>query len=1158
MIDLHFAEPHWVHLTWVVAALCAALLACDYRGGRGLERFLSTLMQGRLVSRPARWRRVTGHVLLAASGLFLVLALMRPQSGFHEVQTARVGAQLMLCLDVSRSMLAEDVAPSRLGRAKAEIRDLLAYVRRDQVGLIAFAGKATVLCPLTPDFGFLRLRLDACGPHSVARGGTDLGAPIRKATEAFRGHADLSRAIVLITDGEDHETFVMDAAKAAAERGIRIIAIGFGDEAGSRIIVTDPSTGARTEVLDDAEQPVVTRLDGELLSRIALETGGAYIPAGTGTLDLKSIYDTHVAPLTRGRLADHSRLLRHERYQWPLLGALLCLLASATVVRRPARSGDRAAGAGQAAAALVVLMIAVSPVVAQAPTDPGAQAGQTSPTGPTGPTAPDGNDEPIDARAVYNQAVAQLDDGELDEAESLFTQARDEAGPDGQARYRSTYNLAWVQVRRADALLSETAEDPEKSQAALAALRAAAGWFAEAVHLQADEPAPRENLEIVGRRIVALADALAGQDSQEVVARLDRLIEQQRGLADVLRQTVDRVAREAGPVLPDALRDELGALEVEQRHVLADLEDLADQVRAEADRLARTPESERAPEQGLRLAQLEAVQSYLYAAGQRVGQTRRHLRGRQASQACRRAALALGQLKRARDQLRDLVEVLGDVIGDATRLTQQTGAFAAAGAAALGGAADTVQTVPAWLTREHLDETLATIRARLAELVARVAAGLAGDDAQDPDAPQTDAPAADPRDAHLLVALRQAMPLLHGGRDRFEEAAGSLAARRDHEAARAEGEATSLLIKAHELFLDIRGLIEAMYASQTQMAALLRPPAEEAEEPPVPLAEYLPLLGALQDGNVERAARLGGLIALERSRGDAAAAPDGAGPGGTRPPDADAQQAKRQQLELAEQALGRVNAAFAEVKQDIAAIDDAGSGADSGALIAHVADSVAELEALRRLFFSIVEHLRETARRQVALADDTRDAAGRPEPERKADAVGPLVPRQGELATIARRIAESLTAQAGLEPATGAAPDATGPGAAQANVGARMLQAAGHVEQAADAMDRTLGHLRSEPVALDEAMTRQQTAIEQLLEALRRLEPPQPEQPQEQEDGQQEQQQQQQEGDEQEQGDGARQQSVNINDLLQSVRDREAQRQRRRRPQRYAPVDKDW
>ncbi len=315
-------------------AFVALLLGLERRRGTALDRFVSPTLRLRLVAGPSARQRQLRVLLVGLSLAAGVLALMRPQWGLRHVVTPRVGAEIMVLLDVSRSMLAEDVAPNRLERAKAEIRDLLAFLEGDHVGLVAFAGRATVLSPLTPDFGFVRLVLDTTGPHSVPRGGTRIGDALRKAVEGFGPAGEASRAIVLITDGEDHDSFPLDAAGAAAEAGVRVLAIGFGDEAGSEIWVTDPRTGARTRLLDADDRAVRSRLDGELLRDIARITEGAYVPAGTGVLDLASIYDRHIAPLMRGRIDGRGRTVRDEGYPWAVLGALLLLFSAVAVGSR--------------------------------------------------------------------------------------------------------------------------------------------------------------------------------------------------------------------------------------------------------------------------------------------------------------------------------------------------------------------------------------------------------------------------------------------------------------------------------------------------------------------------------------------------------------------------------------------------------------------------------------------------------------------------------------------------------------------------------------------------------------------------------------------------------------------------------------------------------
>ena len=217
--ELHLAHPELIHGLWLWLALVGLLVLLERRGSDSLNRLVAKTLEARLVDRPAAWRRRLRLAMQALAGLLMIVALLQPQWGEHFVATPRVGAEIMIALDVSRSMLADDAKPSRLERAKAEISDLLAYLGDDQVGLIAFAGRASVLSPMTPDKSFLRLALESAGPHSVSRGGTRLAEPILRAVAGLGEPGPAQRALLLITDGEDHESFALDAAKKAAAAG---------------------------------------------------------------------------------------------------------------------------------------------------------------------------------------------------------------------------------------------------------------------------------------------------------------------------------------------------------------------------------------------------------------------------------------------------------------------------------------------------------------------------------------------------------------------------------------------------------------------------------------------------------------------------------------------------------------------------------------------------------------------------------------------------------------------------------------------------------------------------------------------------------------------------------------------------------------------------
>jgi Ca-activated chloride channel family protein len=330
--DLTFVHAARVHLVWLAVLLGAVLAYLELRGKDALGRFLSSSMQDRLAYRPSVARRAARVVLVVLVGVAGVLALMRPQTrGATETVTQTLpAADIMVVLDVSRSMLAEDAAPNRLARAKAEVTDLLGKLSGHRVGLVAFAGRAVVLCPLTPDYGFFRTVLRGVDTKAVGRGGTRVGDAIRKAQEAFPA-GEGAKLVLLITDGEDHDSYPEDAAKKAAEAGIRIVSIGFGSEQGSPVTLTDPQTGAKTPLTDRSGQVVTSRLDGETLRKVALATEGAYVPAGVAALDLESIVTAHIKPLVRATAESSVRVVPAEHYPWPVMAALAFLMGAVWV-----------------------------------------------------------------------------------------------------------------------------------------------------------------------------------------------------------------------------------------------------------------------------------------------------------------------------------------------------------------------------------------------------------------------------------------------------------------------------------------------------------------------------------------------------------------------------------------------------------------------------------------------------------------------------------------------------------------------------------------------------------------------------------------------------------------------------------------------------------
>jgi Ca-activated chloride channel family protein len=324
---MRFAALHYAYLLWLLPVLVALYAYALARKRQALLAFIDVLLVPRLVPNLSLTRQwCKGICLIAAVGC-LVLALMQPQWGQEWQEVQRQGRDMMFLLDVSRSMLAEDVIPNRLERAKSDIKDLLQVLQREgghRLGLVVFAGQASLQCPLTLDYGFFLQRLNQVGPHTVARGGTLIGDAIRKALSAFATLANNYKDIILITDGEDHDSFPLEAAQAAAAQQVSIYTIGVGDARTGARIPAQETAGARAYVQYQGAE-VRSRMQADLLLEIARITGGAYVPAGTRSIELDRIYAEKIAPKAR-RLTTMTRRERFiHRYQWFVLAGLLCI-----------------------------------------------------------------------------------------------------------------------------------------------------------------------------------------------------------------------------------------------------------------------------------------------------------------------------------------------------------------------------------------------------------------------------------------------------------------------------------------------------------------------------------------------------------------------------------------------------------------------------------------------------------------------------------------------------------------------------------------------------------------------------------------------------------------------------------------------------------------
>ena len=338
---MRFAALSYVHLLWLLPALLALYVNGFARRRRALSAFVDAAVAPRLTQDLRHNRRwLKALCLLGAAGA-MIMALTQPQWGRRWQEVQHRGRDVMIVLDVSRSMLAEDVSPNRLERAKVDIRELVQVVREEgghRLGLVVFAGRASLQCPLTLDASFFLRRLAEVGPHTAGRGGSLLGDAIRHALRSMATLAYHYKDIILITDGDDHGSFPLQAAASAAEQGVAIYAVGVGDaESGAPVPLRGPD--GRVTYLQHQGREVRSRLRHDLLLEMARMTGGAYVPAGTRAIELDRIYTEMIAPKAKQGTGHDRRERFVHRFQWFVL-ATLGLLALELFIPESVASGE--------------------------------------------------------------------------------------------------------------------------------------------------------------------------------------------------------------------------------------------------------------------------------------------------------------------------------------------------------------------------------------------------------------------------------------------------------------------------------------------------------------------------------------------------------------------------------------------------------------------------------------------------------------------------------------------------------------------------------------------------------------------------------------------------------------------------------------------------
>jgi hypothetical protein len=732
------------------------------------------------------------------------------------------------------------------------------------------------------------------------------------------------------------------------------------------------------------------------------------------------------------------------------------------------------------------------------------------------------------AREQYNQGIQLLAKGDFEAAQKALLDARSAAGVDPELRFRAAYNLGLAYAEHAEKVKTPSGDAQPDLAKALELTQQAVSWFADAARLRKDDANTLANLAIVRARAQAISDELRKGEGK-LEARLDAVIADQRGVLDEARGAWLAI-KQAGGTDPLAQQGTLTKLADKERGIVAEAGVIADLTADEIDAIGKKADDQRSDEEKVRVVQLKNLDLYLIEARNRIAEARRKLQELAAEDAVTRAESALDALKRAREQLLDPITVLREVAREELVLTQQTYAVAEAPA----------DQVPAWMNGPSLALRQSILRERVEEVRARLAA-----------ATEQPLPAdAKPEQQKMIERVKLALPLVTQSSAAMDRAHYKLVDSKFKDAGTDEREALEALAKAIEHFADLKQTVDLASETQKQLVTLLSPEAATQ----VPAAERARETKDALAQNVARMTRIKELITEEVAKLDAqAAAPPAAQ--GSAAPQTDEQQ--KQALEQQKQMLTQAETLRGEAQKLIGQLDGAIKANKDPLTPAKAAD--AKLDELRRLFFSVIEHLQDLIRRQGETRDQTSSAHMEVDDVRRPKLPG-IAGRQTEHGELAKAITDALAAQAD---AANKAQDAQ-----QQQMGKNLAAAADEVRLAqndmADAkrvLDKAVSDA-NQSHSLDPVVKSQASALEHLMNALKLLQPPPKQDQQKQDQQKQDQQKQDQQKQDQQKQDQQKQdqQQQQQGGAGQRARDEDARRQRERREREGGgdSVEKDW
>jgi len=321
---MHWGAPVYLNFLLLIPALVIFFIFVSIKKKRALGIFGNSAIMERLSASKSATKERLKRLLVITGVFFLILALARPQIGTRLTMTRRSGVDVLIAIDTSLSMMAQDIRPNRLEKAKLEVALLINKLKGDRVGILTFAGNSFVQCPLTLDYNAAKMFLSIVEVGMMPKPGTAIGDAINTATKSFVKKQRKHKVLILLTDGEDHRTDPIKAASEAKKQGVRIYTIGIGSKKGEPIPLLDESGKVSGYKKDKSGKVVMSKLDDSMLQRIALITDGRYYHATPSEFELDKIY-SEISRMEKKELSSRLFTQYEERFQY-FLGIALVLL----------------------------------------------------------------------------------------------------------------------------------------------------------------------------------------------------------------------------------------------------------------------------------------------------------------------------------------------------------------------------------------------------------------------------------------------------------------------------------------------------------------------------------------------------------------------------------------------------------------------------------------------------------------------------------------------------------------------------------------------------------------------------------------------------------------------------------------------------------------